>query len=128
MPIIRHRDQALIQQSYRRIVTQAEGATACTVWDQTLPPAGFIPLHAHTTEETLTILTGQLIVTLADQTTVVEADSTILIEAGVFHSLANMTNVAARMLAFLPTAAPMIIPPATGKVSNRKPPRTRTRP
>jgi hypothetical protein len=26
MPIIHHRDQALIQHSYRRIVTQAEGA------------------------------------------------------------------------------------------------------
>ena len=111
MPIIRHCDQALIQQSYRRIVTQAHGAIACTVWDQTLPPAGCIPFHAHATEETLTILTGQLAVTLAAQTTVVESDTTILIEAGVFHRLVNTTNEPARMLVFLPTATPMIILP-----------------
>ena len=111
MPIIRHRDQALIQHSYRRIVTQAEGALACTVWDQTLPPAGLIPLHAHETEETLTILAGQLTVTLAETTTVVETDTTILIAPGVFHSLRNDTTTLARMLVFLPTAAPIIISP-----------------
>jgi quercetin dioxygenase-like cupin family protein len=111
MPIIRHRDQALIQHSYRRIVTGAEGATACTVWDQTLPPAGLIPLHAHDTEETLTILTGHLTVTLADQTTVVASDTTVLIAPGVFHSLRNDTAAPARMLVFLPTAAPTIITP-----------------
>ena len=111
MPIIHHRDRALIQQSYRRIVTQAEGATACTVWDQTLVPGGLVPLHAHATEEAVTLLTGHLTVTLGDQTTVVDADATILIGAGVFHSLRNTTNVSARMLVFLPTAAPTIILP-----------------
>jgi len=111
MPIIRHRDQALIQHSYRRIVTQAEGALTCTVWDQTLPPSGFIPPHAHQTEETLTILTGQLIVTIAEQTTIVEPNTTILIPPGVLHSLRNDTATPARMLVFLPTAAPVIISP-----------------
>jgi quercetin dioxygenase-like cupin family protein len=111
MPIIRHRDQALIQHSYRRIVTQAEGALTCTVWDQTVPPAGFIALHAHQTEETLTILTGQITVTIAEQTTVVEPDTTILIAPGVLHSLRNDSATPARMLVFLPTAAPVIISP-----------------
>ena len=111
MPIIRHCDQALIQHSYRRIVTQAEGALTCTVWDQTLPPSGVIPLHAHQTEETLTLLTGQLIVTVAQQTTIVERDMTILIPPGVLHSLRNDTPTPARMLVFLPTAAPVIISP-----------------
>jgi quercetin dioxygenase-like cupin family protein len=109
MPIIHHRDQALIQHSYRRIVTQAEGALSCTVWDQTLPPSGVIPLHAHQTEETLTLLSGQLIVTLAEQTTLVEPDTTILIPPGVFHSLRNDTATPARMLVFLPTATPVIV-------------------
>jgi len=111
MPIIRHRDQALIQHSYRRIVARTEGATTRTVWDQTLPPAGLIPLHAHDTEETLTILTGQLTVTLDDQTTVVEGDTTVLIAPGVLHSLRNDTAAPARMLVFLPTASPTIITP-----------------
>ncbi len=111
MPIIRHRDQALIHHSYRRIVTRAEGATTCTLWDQTLPPDGRIPLHAHETEETLTILTGHLTLTLDDQTSVVESDSTILIAPGVLHPLRNDTAAPARMLVFLPTAAPTIISP-----------------
>jgi quercetin dioxygenase-like cupin family protein len=111
MPIIRHRDQALIQHSYRRIVTGAEGATTSTVWDQTLPPAALIPLHGHDTEETLTILAGQLTITLDDQTTVVETDTTVLIAPGVLHSLRNDTATPARMLVFLPTASPTIISP-----------------
>jgi len=116
MPIIRHRDQTLIQHSYRRIVTQAEGGLACTLWDQTLPPGGLIALHAHETEETLTILAGQLSVTVADQTTVVEPDTTILIAPGVLHTLRNDSARPARMLVFLPTAAPVIIS-ADGSVS-----------
>jgi quercetin dioxygenase-like cupin family protein len=111
MPIIRHRDKALSQHSYRRIVSGAEGAMSCTLWDQTLPPAGLIPLHAHDTEETLTILAGQLIVTLDEQTTVVESDTTILIAPGVFHSLRNDSSAAARLLVFLPTISPTILTP-----------------
>src|SRR4051794_31648639 len=111
MPIIRHRDQVLVQGSNRRVVTRAEGATSCTVWDQTLPPAGIIPPHAHDTEETLTLLAGQLMVTLDGQTAVVASDTTILIAPGVLHSLRNDTAEPARMLVFLPTATPTIIAP-----------------
>ena len=111
MPIIRHRDKALIQHSYRRIVTREDGATSCTVWDQTLPPTGRIPLHAHDTEEILTILAGQVLVTIDDQTTVVKSDTTIVIAPGVFHTLRNDGDTAARILVFLPTILPTILTP-----------------
>jgi len=87
MIIIRHNDRPATDGYYshvtnRRIITGAEGAPSTAVWDQTVPPDGFITPHYHEVEETIIVLSGELEVMIAGQTARIQADTTYLVPAG----------------------------------------------
>ena len=94
----------------RTIVSQDCGAGSVVVWEQRLLPGQRIPLHYHEFEETLTVLEGELLVSLAGAQHLAPARSTIYVAAGVAHSLANERTEPALVLAHFINDEPTIIP------------------
>ena len=95
-----------VEQS-RTIVQTSE----ITMWDQVIPAGGYITPHLHHCDETLTFLSGEVEVTLAEDKVVVRADETVLIPAGTLHSVINNRSEPARLLAVLVTGEPRVIYP-----------------
>ncbi len=115
MAVIRHGQQPAWRSSRsglltRTIVSQACGAGSVVVWEQELLPGQRIPLHYHEFEETLTVLEGELRVTLAGAQHLVRARSTIFVATGVAHSLHNTGPAPALLLAHFINDEPTIIP------------------
>jgi quercetin dioxygenase-like cupin family protein len=110
MVIIRHVEQTETS-GLARILDASNGAESCAVWDQTIPPDGYIRPHYHETEEVLVFLEGQVDITLNGKTTTIEADATVLVPAGVVHSIRSRSASLVRMLAFFPTGAPKVLYP-----------------
>lgn len=116
MAIIKHDEQPATQGYYskiinRKIVSPENGSQTCTVWDQIIPPDGYIADHYHEFEETLTILTGCLQITMDDESYEVVADTTIFIPPRVVHSAKNKGNEPVRLIALLMSAEPRVIYP-----------------
>ncbi len=116
MPIIRHANQPITKGYYsktvnREIVTSDVGAKSCTVWDQLIPPGGYIVPHFHNFEEILTFLSGHVQVTLADESHQIEANTTIFIPPYLIHSVLNQGEEPARLIALLISIDPEVIYP-----------------
>ena len=94
----------------REIVSRACGACSVVVWEQTLLAGQRIPLHYHEFEETLTVLEGELLVTLAGEERMARAHSTIFVATGIPHSLRNAGPAPARLLAHFINDEATIIP------------------
>jgi quercetin dioxygenase-like cupin family protein len=113
MPIIRHIDQPLTKGYYSKIinckiVTGEVGAKSCTVWEQIIPPGGYIAPHSHEFEETLTFLAGRVQVTMGDESYEVEANTTVFIQPHLIHSVLNQSSEPARLIALLMSADPKV--------------------
>jgi len=94
----------------REIVSRACGAGSVVVWEQRLLPGERIPPHYHEFEETLTLLEGELEVTLAGEAQLARARSTIFVATGVAHSLRNPGPAPALLLAHFISDEARIIP------------------
>ncbi len=98
-----------------RIITgRTCGATQMELWEQYMPPGGVIPLHFHDCEESLTFLSGEVEVTLGEERHRVGADTTVFVPEGELHGVRNVGDVAVRLIAVFPRAAPAVLYPATG--------------
>jgi quercetin dioxygenase-like cupin family protein len=106
--IIHHADHPEDPHGIRVIITRETGARSSTLWDQTLPAGSAIALHRHPTEEILTFLTGQATLTLGESTYTVEADTSVFIPPNTPHAVQNDGNSVLRLLAFFPTATPIV--------------------
>jgi quercetin dioxygenase-like cupin family protein len=95
----------------RTLVTSENGSTACTLWEQFLPPGGVIPLHTHPTEEIITVLSGTLTATVDGVSSEVAASMTVFIRAQLLHGFRNHGTEVAHTLVFFPTNAPQVIYP-----------------
>lgn len=116
MAIICHQDQPWSRGYYskilgRKIVTSAIGAQTFELWEQIIPPGGYIVPHYHPCEESITFLSGCVAVTLAEETVRVEVGSTLFVPAGVIHHIRNDGQEDVRLLAFLAASQPEVIYP-----------------
>ena len=113
MLVIRHQDQPWVKGYYskilsRKIVTSAVGAQSFELWEQIIPAGGYIVPHYHHFEESITFLSGRVVVTLAEETIPVEAGSTLFVPTGVIHGIRNDGREDVRLLAFLATSKPEV--------------------
>ena len=116
MPIIRHTDQPTTKGYYskiinRKIVTSEVGAKSCVIWEQIIPPGGYIVPHYHEFEETLTFLTGRVQVSIGNESYQVEADTTVFIPPHLVHDVVNQGDEPVRLIALLMSAEPKVIYP-----------------
>jgi quercetin dioxygenase-like cupin family protein len=117
MTIIRHSEQPETRGYFskvtnRRIITQAAGARSFEVWDQVLPPGGFITAHSHEFEESLTFLVGLAEVEVAGEVSRVGPDTTVFLSPGVVHSVRNIGKLPVRLLAVLLSPEPKLVYPS----------------
>ena len=95
----------------RLIQNESAGAKTFTLQTQTIPPGGYITLHCHEYEESLTFLSGQVTVTVGEKSTEIEAEATIFIPPMANHSVQNNGTEPARLIAVHGTAVPSVIYP-----------------
>lgn len=95
----------------RVLVGADSGAAATAVWEQWLAPGGFIPLHYHEVEEVLELLAGSVEVTMGDKVAIARAPATVLVPARLVHAFKQVGSDEAHLLAFFPTADPVIFAP-----------------
>ena len=115
--IIQHNTRPLSQGYYskivtRKLVTNETGAKSCTVWEQIVPPGGYIVPHYHTCEEVLTFLAGHVQITLGDEHYEVEANTTVFIQPQLIHHLSNQGHEPVHFIALLMSAKPEVIYPS----------------
>ena len=115
MPIIQHdtRPLEVLPRGRRRILASRDlGAATTCVFEQWLPPEGYIPLHYHDVEEVVVIMRGELDVTLADKQQRVAAATTLVIPAGAMHAMRPAPDSGeAWLLAIFPSTEPgMFLP------------------
>lgn len=107
MPIVRREDIPMEAEGRLRrqpIARSDLGAVSLTVTEITMLPGGQIPLHIHPGhEECIMVLAGTLEVVLGDEKKTVAAGYTIIAPDSVKHSLTNISNRPARILAIFPT-------------------------
>ena len=95
----------------RKIVTKELGAKSFAMWDQTIPPGGYIVPHYHDFEETLTFLNGSpgLQIVIDHEVHQIETVTTVFVPPGCVHSVKNESTGPVRLLAFLATETPKVI-------------------
>lgn len=117
MPIIRHKDRPAKNGYYskvtdsRKIITSEVGAKTFSLYEQTLPPGGYIVLHYHNYEESLTFLTGRVKIMIEDKVEEIEAETTVFIAPGVQHSIRNEGDEPARLIAVHGCDTPRVLYP-----------------
>lgn len=95
-----------------RLLKSAEAsAQTFSLQTQTIPPGGYIVMHCHPYEESLTFLSGRVSVTIGNETTEVEAEATVFIPPHTKHSVHNNGTEPARLIAVHGTAEPSVIYP-----------------
>jgi quercetin dioxygenase-like cupin family protein len=121
VPLIQHRDRpilALERGRIRRLAAPETGATATTVFEQWLPPAGYIPLHYHDVEEVVVLLRGSVQATMGGHQQLARSPATLIIPAGQVHALRPATgSEEVYLLAIFPSPNPQIILAETGQPS-----------
>ena len=116
MAIIYH-DQQPQQRGYyskiigRKLVTKDVGAQNCEVWEQIIPPGGYITPHYHDFEEIITLLTGCVTVQMGDLQETVSAPATLFIAPQVIHGITNEAAQPAHLIAFLATDEAKVLYP-----------------
>ena len=111
MPVISHSDLPIHQvpRIKTRVLNSKEhGAQSTAVWEQWIDADGHIPLHYHDVEEVLLFLTGQVSFTADCQTSLVSSPATVVVPAGQIHGLRPAGSSQVHLLAFFPTASPVI--------------------
>ena len=114
MAIIYHDQQPLKRGYYskiigRKLVTKEVGANTCEVWEQVIPPSGYIVPHTHDFEETITLLTGRAEVQIGEVSESVVAPATLFIPPHILHSITNPHDEPIHLLAFLATSAAKVV-------------------
>ena len=117
MPIISHDDFSFTSGvSYpvnkvrgRKIVTQANGATASELWEQYQEPGGINNFHYHDVEELIVFLSGRSTVTIDGESCEVVAPCTLLIPPEAVHKIENTGEEDTHYLAFFSCVNPKII-------------------
>ena len=95
----------------RKLVTPAVGSQSCQVWEQIIPPDGYITHHYHDFEETITLLTGCANVQIGNIQESVSAPATLFIPSHTIHSLTNKYKEPVYLLAFLATSEAKVLYP-----------------
>lgn len=95
----------------RLIKSDTAGANTFTLQTQTIPPGGYITWHYHEYEESLTFLSGKVIVTIGDQTSEIKAETTVFIPPNTEHKVENHRDEPAKLIAVHATATPKAIYP-----------------
>ena len=115
MDFIRHaarHSTAIPRIATRRIVTPSDGATTLEMWEQFMPPGGFIPSHYHECEEIITIVSGSVRFTLGDDVRQIDAGAdgvtTIFIAPRVVHHAENDGTAEVHLLAVFAEVEPRI--------------------
>ena len=115
MPIIEHdtRPLEVLPRGRRRMLASRDlGAMATCVFEQWLPPEGYIPLHYHDVEEVVVIIRGELEVTLADELQLAAAATTLVIPAGAVHGMRPTSDSGeVYLLALFPSVDPRMFLP-----------------
>lgn len=93
------------------IVTDKVGTESCTIWEQIIPPGGYIVPHYHEFEETLIFLSGHVQVTIEGESYQIEANTTVFIPPRLTHSVLNQSDEPARLIALLISVDPKVIYP-----------------
>ena len=95
----------------RNIVTPKIGATSFSLYEQTLPLDGYIVAHYHDYEESLTFLSGRVQIVLDGETFTAEARATVFIPPQTVHSVRNVGNFPALLIAVHGTSNPRVLYP-----------------
>jgi quercetin dioxygenase-like cupin family protein len=116
MAIIYHEQQPPKRGYYskiinRKLVTKEVGAHTCEVWEQIIPPGGYIVPHSHDFEETITLLTGCAEVQMGEVMASVTAPATLFVSPHILHGITNPHNEPIQLLAFLVTQEAQLIYP-----------------
>ncbi len=95
----------------RKLVTKEVGAKSCEVWEQTIPPGGYIVPHYHDFEETITLLSGCIEAQIGDVVQTVASPTTLFLPPYVLHDITNSNDEPVHLLAFLATDEAKVIYP-----------------
>ena len=95
----------------RKLVTRDVGAQNCEVWEQIIPPGGYITPHYHDFEETITLLTGCVDVQIGDVRKLVSAPATLFIPPQIVHGITNQYDESVHLIAFLATSEAKVLYP-----------------
>lgn len=114
MTVIQHAEQRqnksyLSKITGRPIMNPRMGSVDAVLWEQFMPAGGYIPPHYHEEEELLTLLSGEVEVTVDGETSAIAADATILFEPLAVHSLRNVGTETVRLLSYHPTGEPRFV-------------------
>ena len=106
----------LVPQKVPRITTRVHaqdslGVSHTAVWGQWIDPPGFIPLHYHDTEEVIAILSGCLVLRMADEDVRLVAPATVILAAHEIHGMRVDGDASVHLMAAFPTATPQIFDP-----------------
>ena len=106
----------LVPQKVPRITTRVHaqaslGTVHTTVWEQWIDSRGFIPLHYHDTEEVIAILSGCLVLRMAEEEVRLAAPATIILAAHEIHGIRVDGDATVHLIAAFPTAVPQIFDP-----------------
>jgi quercetin dioxygenase-like cupin family protein len=92
----------------RRLFDARTGASSCVVWEQVIPPGGYITAHSHDFEEVLSFLSGTVHMRVGGDVAEVHAGSSVLLPQGTVHAVENCANTSVRLLALLVTTDPVV--------------------
>lgn len=92
----------------RRIFDANQGASQCVVWEQVLPPGGYIVPHFHYFEEVLSFLGGVAEVQVGTERRTIGAGTSVLLPVETVHQVRTVGEEPVRVLAFLATIDPLV--------------------
>jgi quercetin dioxygenase-like cupin family protein len=109
MLVVNHRDRPVIHSdsghpSLSMVVNREVGARSMSVWVTFHEPGEVVPLHTHESEEIITIIAGEAIVTVAGESIPVHADMSIVIPRRTPHGYKNSSDGILRMIVADPDA------------------------
>ncbi len=109
MPIIDHQQAPEVpwRPGYRKwdVAGHEQGVTS-TFSINTAEPGTGAPLHTHTIDELIVILSGTLEVRINGETHLVEKDHTLVIPPGAEHGFKVVGDIIAELLVFFPALDP----------------------
>jgi quercetin dioxygenase-like cupin family protein len=88
----------------RMLISARTGAGALCVFEQFCDPGTGAPMHTHTVEEVLTVLSGSAEIWLGEQRHAASAGHTVIIPPGVLHGFRNTGAGTLHMQAILAAA------------------------
>ena len=104
----------------RRIFDANQGASQCVVWEQVLPPGGYIVPHFHYFEEVMSFLGGVAEVQVGTERRTISAGTSVLFPVETVHQVRTVGEEPVRVLAFRATVDPLVQNPSPPRQSHGK--------